>query len=138
MYFFIILHLTDAKSAHLLSTCTSVVYAICYVAMTDGPESSKQKEVYSKIDNQVATDGKDDVVDGKEERLASQTYDSLRMLTKVDVLQMKFNSEEDAYSFYNAYAKGIGFSVRRSKKRFCGDNKFVEKRVGNGFVQGIV
>ncbi|KAL7263983.1 hypothetical protein ACSBR1_002021 [Camellia fascicularis] len=113
---FYYLHLTDAKSAHLLSTCTSVVYAICYVNMMDEPESSRQKEVNSKIDNQVAPDGKDDVVDGKEEGLASQTYDSLRMLTKVDVLQMKFNSDEDAYSFYNAYAKVIGFSVRRSRK----------------------
>ncbi|XP_028086893.1 protein FAR1-RELATED SEQUENCE 5-like [Camellia sinensis] len=94
----------------------------------DEPESSRQKEVNSKIDNQVAPDGKDDVVDGKEERLASQTYDSLRMLTKVDVLQMKFNSEEDAYSFYNAYAKVIGFSIRRSRKQICGDNKFVESR----------
>ncbi|KAL7212173.1 hypothetical protein ACSBR2_014946 [Camellia fascicularis] len=94
--------------------------------MMDEPESSRQKEVNSKIDNQVAPDSKDDVVDGKEEGLASQTYDSLRMLTKVDVLQMKFNSKEDAYSFYNAYAKVIGFSVQRSKKRICGDNKFVE------------
>ncbi|KAL7192147.1 hypothetical protein ACSBR2_024069 [Camellia fascicularis] len=95
--------------------------------MMDEPESSRQKEVNSKIDNQVAPDGKDDVVDGKEEGLASQTYDSLRMLTKVDVLQMKFNSEEDAYSFYNAYANIIGFSIRRSRKRICGDNKFVER-----------
>ncbi|KAL7198529.1 hypothetical protein ACSBR2_020924 [Camellia fascicularis] len=77
----------------------------------DEPETSRQKEVNSEIDNQIALDGKDDVVDGKEEGLASQTYDSFRMLTKVDVLQMKFNSEEDAYSFYNAYAKVIGFSV---------------------------
>ncbi|KAL7252834.1 hypothetical protein ACSBR1_007399 [Camellia fascicularis] len=96
--------------------------------MIDEPENSRQKEVNSEIGNQVAPDGKDDVVDGKEEGIASQTYDSLRMLTKVDVLQMKFNSEEDAYSFYNAYAKVIGFSVQRSRKQICGDNKFVERK----------
>ncbi|KAI8026395.1 Zinc finger protein CONSTANS-LIKE 10 [Camellia lanceoleosa] len=33
----------------------------------DEPESSRQKEVNSEIDNQVALDGKDNVVDGKEE-----------------------------------------------------------------------
>ncbi|XP_028082073.1 uncharacterized protein LOC114283461 [Camellia sinensis] len=94
----------------------------------DEPESSTQKQVNSEIDNQGAPDGKDDVFDGKEKGLASQTYDSLRMLTKVNVLQMKFNSKEDAYFFYNAYAKVIGFSVRRSRKRIYGDNKFEESR----------
>ncbi|XP_028068809.1 protein FAR1-RELATED SEQUENCE 5-like [Camellia sinensis] len=93
----------------------------------DEPESSRPEEVNTEIDDQFALDGKDDVVDVKE-GLASQTYDSLRMLTKEDVLQMKFNSEDDAYTFYNAYAKVIGFSVRRSRKRITGDNKFVESR----------
>ncbi|XP_028099199.1 protein FAR1-RELATED SEQUENCE 5-like [Camellia sinensis] len=93
----------------------------------DEPESSRPEEVNTEIDDQFALDGKDDVVDVKE-GLASQTYDSLRMLTKEDVLQMKFNSEDDAYTFYNAYAKVIGFSVRRSRKRIIGDNKFVESR----------
>ncbi|CAL5326683.1 unnamed protein product [Camellia sinensis] len=50
------------------------------------------------------------------------------MLTKEDVLQMKFNSEDDAYTFYDAYAKVSDFSVRRSRKRISGDNKFVESR----------
>ncbi|XP_028083279.1 protein FAR1-RELATED SEQUENCE 5-like [Camellia sinensis] len=49
----------------------------------DEPESSRHKEVNSEIDDQFASDGKDDVVDVKEEGLASQTYDSLQMLTKV-------------------------------------------------------
>ncbi|XP_028117741.1 protein FAR1-RELATED SEQUENCE 5-like [Camellia sinensis] len=93
----------------------------------DEPESSKPEEVNTEIDDQFAPDGKDDVVDVKE-GLASQTYDSLRMLTKEDMLQMKFNSEDDAYTFYNAYAKVIGFRVRRSRKRITGDNKFVESR----------
>ncbi|KAL7261897.1 hypothetical protein ACSBR1_000317 [Camellia fascicularis] len=93
----------------------------------DEPESSRHKEVNTEIDDQFAPDGKDDVVDVKE-GLASQTYDSLRMLNKEDVLQMKFNSEDDAYTFYNAYTKVIGFSVRRSRKRITGDNKFVESR----------
>ncbi|XP_028108168.1 protein FAR1-RELATED SEQUENCE 5-like [Camellia sinensis] len=93
----------------------------------DEPESSRPEEVNTEIDDQFAPDGKDDVVDVKE-GLASQTYDSLRMLTKEDVLQMKFNSEDDAYTFYNAYAKVIGFSVQRSRKRITGDNKFVESR----------
>ncbi|KAL7203602.1 hypothetical protein ACSBR2_016799 [Camellia fascicularis] len=86
----------------------------------DEPKSSRHKEVNIEIDDQFAPDGKDDVVDVKE-GLASQTYDSLRML-------MKFNSEDDAYAFYNAYAKVIGFCVRRSRKRITGDNKFVESR----------
>ncbi|KAF5932479.1 hypothetical protein HYC85_028650 [Camellia sinensis] len=76
----------------------------------DEPENSRHKGVNTKIDDQFAPDGKDDVVDVKE-GLASQTYDSLRMLTKEDVLQMKFNLEDDAYTFYNAYAKVISFSI---------------------------
>lgn len=64
----------------------------------DEPESSRHKQVNAEIDDQFALDGKDDVVDVKE-GLASQTYDSLQMLTKEDELQMKFNSEDDVYTF---------------------------------------
>ncbi|KAI8003009.1 hypothetical protein LOK49_LG08G00593 [Camellia lanceoleosa] len=50
----------------------------------DELESSRQKEVNSKIDNQVASDGKDDVVDGKEEgakRLFTKNRESSPLAT---------------------------------------------------------
>ncbi|KAF7138043.1 hypothetical protein RHSIM_Rhsim07G0134600 [Rhododendron simsii] len=43
--------------------------------------------------------------------------DSLRLLNDTEIVQMKFVSEEEAGRFYNAYAKAMGFSVRKHKSK---------------------
>uniref|UniRef100_I1Q6T4 FAR1 domain-containing protein n=1 Tax=Oryza glaberrima TaxID=4538 RepID=I1Q6T4_ORYGL len=41
---------------------------------------------------------------------------------------MKFNSEQEAYDFYNAYASEIGFSIRRSSYHYMGNTKIIKNR----------
>ncbi|CAL5443865.1 unnamed protein product [Camellia sinensis] len=55
----------------------------------------------------------DDEVCGNKEELGSHANDPIQSLTKNDVLEMQFNSEEDANDFYNQYAKVVGFSIRK-------------------------
>ncbi|KAM2431760.1 hypothetical protein TB1_018311 [Malus domestica] len=45
----------------------------------------------------------------------------------VPVLGMEFETEEDAFEFYNAYAYTIGFSVRKSKAHTNEDGKLTDR-----------
>lgn len=85
----------------------------------DELESSRQKEVNVENLDQFVSDD----VDGKGEGLDSQVHDSLRVVTKADALQMKFDSVGDAEVFFNAYAKVTGFSIRRSRIKTNTENK---------------
>ncbi|CAL5359008.1 unnamed protein product [Camellia sinensis] len=58
----------------------------------------------------------DDEVYGNKEELGSHANDPIQSLTKNDVLEMQFNSEEDANDFYNQYAKVVGFSIRKDTR----------------------
>ncbi|XP_028113427.1 protein FAR1-RELATED SEQUENCE 5-like [Camellia sinensis] len=58
----------------------------------------------------------DDEVCGNKEELGSHANDPIQSLTKNDVLEMQFNSEEDANDFYNQYAKVVGFSIRKDTR----------------------
>lgn len=55
--------------------------------------------------------------------------------SKKDILKQKFDSEKDAHAFYDAYAKEMGFSIR--KDRLEVDEANVPRR-GNGYVQSKV
>ncbi|KAL7264981.1 hypothetical protein ACSBR1_002854 [Camellia fascicularis] len=57
-----------------------------------------------------------DEVCGNKEELGSHANDPIQSLTKNDVLEMQFNSEEDANDFYNQYAKVVGFSIRKDTR----------------------
>lgn len=51
----------------------------------------------------------------------NETSDATKsMEDKVPKVGMKFNSEQEAYDFYNAYAGEKGFNIRRSSYRSCG------------------
>ncbi|XP_028108392.1 protein FAR1-RELATED SEQUENCE 5-like [Camellia sinensis] len=58
----------------------------------------------------------DDEVCGNKEELGSHANDPIQSLTKNDVLELQFNSEEDANDFYNQYAKVVGFSIRKDTR----------------------
>ncbi|XP_028082476.1 protein FAR1-RELATED SEQUENCE 5-like [Camellia sinensis] len=58
----------------------------------------------------------DDKVCANKEELGSHANDPIQSLTKNDVLEMQFNSEEDANDFYNQYAKVVGFSIRKDTR----------------------
>ncbi|KAM2667987.1 hypothetical protein EV2_019613 [Malus domestica] len=45
----------------------------------------------------------------------------------VPVLGMEFETEEDAFEFYNAYAYTVGFSVRKSKAHKNEDDKLMDR-----------
>ncbi|KAF7147392.1 hypothetical protein RHSIM_Rhsim03G0126300 [Rhododendron simsii] len=64
------------------------------------------------------TFGENDVdLDGEGEGSVSSVDDSFRLLTDTEIVEMTFVSEYEAGQFYNAYAKAIGFSVRKYKSR---------------------
>jgi zinc finger SWIM domain-containing protein 3 len=43
-------------------------------------------------------------------------------------IRMKFNSEQDAYDFYNSYARKIDFSVRGSSCHYVETSKIIKSR----------
>ncbi|XP_058219904.1 protein FAR1-RELATED SEQUENCE 5-like [Rhododendron vialii] len=59
----------------------------------------------------------DNDVEGEEERSVFSVDDSLRLLNDTEIVQMKFVYEEEAGLFYNAYAKAMGFSIRKFKSK---------------------
>ncbi|XP_058211537.1 protein FAR1-RELATED SEQUENCE 5-like [Rhododendron vialii] len=69
--------------------------------------------------NTFVSEDEDNDVDGEKEGegSVSSVDDSFRLLTDMEIMEMKFVSEDDAGQFYNAYAKAIGFSVRKYKSR---------------------
>ncbi|KAI8559334.1 hypothetical protein RHMOL_Rhmol04G0164400 [Rhododendron molle] len=50
------------------------------------------------------------------------------MLTVRDVFKMKFDSEENAHAFYNAYAMVMGFSIRKDRKEVRRENVVVNRK----------
>ncbi|KAF7145739.1 hypothetical protein RHSIM_Rhsim04G0114900 [Rhododendron simsii] len=44
--------------------------------------------------------------------------------------KMKFDSEENAHAFYNAYAKVMGFSIRKDRKKVRRENVVVSRKMG--------
>ncbi|KAI8572373.1 hypothetical protein RHMOL_Rhmol01G0193400 [Rhododendron molle] len=71
-------------------------------------------------------------VDGEKEGKgsASSVDDSFHLLTDMEIVHMTFVSEDEAGQFYNAYAKAIGFSVRKYKsRRQTGNEMYVRWRV---------
>nr|ABA92085.1 transposon protein, putative, unclassified [Oryza sativa Japonica Group] len=47
---------------------------------------------------------------------------------KAPIIGMKFNSEQEAYDFYNAYARDMGFSIRRSSYHYVKDSTIIKNR----------
>jgi zinc finger SWIM domain-containing protein 3 len=41
---------------------------------------------------------------------------------------MKFNSEQDTYDFYNAYASNMGFSIQRNDCHYVGTSSTLKTR----------
>ncbi|KAI8551129.1 hypothetical protein RHMOL_Rhmol06G0161400 [Rhododendron molle] len=59
----------------------------------------------------------DGCVNGKQGLDSQIGLEGLNMLTARDVFKMKFDSEENAYAFYNAYAMVMGFSIQKDRKK---------------------
>ncbi|CAL1407191.1 unnamed protein product [Linum trigynum] len=55
-------------------------------------------------------------IEPDDEIIEDEETEVLKNLTAEDVIGRKFNSTEEAYDFYNKYARAWGFSVRREKK----------------------
>ncbi|PIA61568.1 hypothetical protein AQUCO_00300825v1 [Aquilegia coerulea] len=49
-------------------------------------------------------------------RLQDEIHDDMGEISDEDMLRARFNTDEDAYFFYNEYAKFKGFSVRKDHK----------------------
>lgn len=41
---------------------------------------------------------------------------------------MKFDLEGDAHNFYNLYTRVIGFSIRKGRRKMCGDNVVMSRK----------
>lgn len=54
--------------------------------------------------------------------------EDLKELTAKDVFKMKFASEENAHNFYNAYAKAMGFSIRKDRRKVVRENVVVSRK----------
>ncbi|KAI8574614.1 hypothetical protein RHMOL_Rhmol01G0367800 [Rhododendron molle] len=82
-------------------------------------ESNSESCRDSSEDSQRSNRFGENDVDGEKEGegSASSVDDSFRLLTDTEIVQMTFVSEDEAGQFYNAYAKAIGFSVRKYKSR---------------------
>ena len=65
--------------------------------------------------------GKDHEVCTNENGLHTFGDGGLDVFTEHEVLQMEFHSEEHAHCFYNAYARTVGFSIRKDKVRWKGN-----------------
>lgn len=59
------------------------------------------------------------------------------MEDKVPQVGMKFNSEQEAYDLYNAYAGEKGFSIRRSSYHYMGNTKIIKNMTFCCSRQGI-
>lgn len=46
---------------------------------------------------------------------------------QIPVIGMKFETEEDAYTFYNSYAYNFGFSIRKSKAHFSSKRRLINR-----------
>ncbi|CAN1186690.1 Protein FAR1-RELATED SEQUENCE 5 [Linum perenne] len=53
--------------------------------------------------------------------------DRLRDLTEADVMQLKFDSEEEAYIWYNWYALASGFGIRKDKPRYGKEKELISR-----------
>ncbi|KAF7154642.1 hypothetical protein RHSIM_Rhsim01G0153900 [Rhododendron simsii] len=82
----------------------------------DWESNSESECCFSREDSHSNTFGGNDV-EGEGEGSISSIDDSLRLLNDTKIVQMKFVSEEEAGRFYNAYAKAMGFSVRKHKSK---------------------
>lgn len=56
----------------------------------------------------------------------SQTKNSFEGMTPK--VGMKFNSEQEAYDFYNAYAHDMGFSIGRRSYHYVGNSTIIKNR----------
>ncbi|KAI8566850.1 hypothetical protein RHMOL_Rhmol02G0074100 [Rhododendron molle] len=95
-------------------------------------ESNSESCPDSSEDSQRSNRFGENDVDGEKEGegSASSVDDSFRSLTDTEIVQMTFVSEDEAGQFYNAYAKAIGFSVRKYKsRRQTGNEMYVRWRV---------
>ncbi|KAF7142193.1 hypothetical protein RHSIM_Rhsim05G0159900 [Rhododendron simsii] len=87
-------------------------------------DSQSNTFVSEDEDNDVDGEG-----EGEGEGSVSCVNDSFRLLTDMEIVKMKFVSEDEAGQFYNAYAKAIGFSVRKYKsRRQIGNEMYVRWR----------
>ncbi|KAI8536731.1 hypothetical protein RHMOL_Rhmol10G0279800 [Rhododendron molle] len=92
----------------------------------DWESTSESESGSSREDLHSNTFGGNDV---EGEGSISSVDDSLCLLNDTEIVQMKFVSEEEAGLFYNAYAKAMGFSVRKHKsKRHRGNEGYVKWR----------
>ncbi|KAI8537876.1 hypothetical protein RHMOL_Rhmol09G0058300 [Rhododendron molle] len=92
----------------------------------DWESTSESESGSSREDLHSNTFGGNDV---EGEGSVSSVDDSLRLLNDTEIMQMKFVSEEETGLFYNAYAKAMGFSVRKHKsKRHRGNEGYVKWR----------
>ncbi|KAF7127764.1 hypothetical protein RHSIM_Rhsim11G0186200 [Rhododendron simsii] len=73
-------------------------------------------------------DSIEDGVNGKQGLDSQIGLEGLNMLTARDVFKMKFDSEENAHAFYNAYAKVMGFSIRKDRKKVRRENVVVSRK----------
>ncbi|KAG5557611.1 hypothetical protein RHGRI_007760 [Rhododendron griersonianum] len=95
-------------------------------------ESKSESCPNSSEDSQSSNTFGENDVDGEREGegSASSVDDSFRLLTDTEIVQMTFVFEDEAGQFYNAYAKAIGFSVRKNKsRRQTGNEMYVRSRV---------
>ena len=67
-----------------------------------------------------------------QENVATNCTDN--RLPKID---MTFLSEEEAYSFYNKYAKAIGFSIRRGSHHKVKNTTVIQQRTFTCSRQGM-
>ncbi|KAF7129587.1 hypothetical protein RHSIM_Rhsim10G0060900 [Rhododendron simsii] len=70
----------------------------------------------------------EDGVNGKQGLDSQIGLEGLNMLTARDVFKMKLDSEENAHAFYNAYAKIMGFSIRKDRKKVRRENVVVSRK----------
>ncbi|KAF7154613.1 hypothetical protein RHSIM_Rhsim01G0159200 [Rhododendron simsii] len=85
--------------------------------VSDDWESNSESECCpSREDSHSNIFGGNDV-EGEGEGSISSVDDSLHLLNDMEIVQMKFVSEEEASRFYNAYAKAMGFTVRKHKSK---------------------
>uniref|UniRef100_A0A8R7TGL9 FAR1 domain-containing protein n=1 Tax=Triticum urartu TaxID=4572 RepID=A0A8R7TGL9_TRIUA len=56
---------------------------------------------------------------------------------RVPKVGMQFLSEEEAYSFYNKYAKAIGFSIRRGSQHKVKNSSAIQQRTFTCSRQGF-
>ncbi|XP_058197504.1 protein FAR1-RELATED SEQUENCE 5-like [Rhododendron vialii] len=102
----------------------------------DQSSSRTSKDVNVKNDMNKFPEEEDDLgdsiedgcVNGKQGLDSQIGLEGLNMLTARDVFKMKFDSEENAHAFYNAYAKVMGFSIRKDRKKVRRENVVVSRK----------